>query len=73
MTIVQLLHYYHDSDSQNSRGIAYAHVHTNHHTHIATCVNSRRSVNKMASDSTSDVALDCELEVLPLEGSKHDV
>ena len=27
----------------------------------------------MASDSTSDVALDCELEVLPLEGSKHDV
>ena len=51
-------------------GIVHAHVHTNHHTHIATC---GRSVNKMASDSTSDVALDYELEVLPLEGSKHDV
>ena len=36
-------------------------------------VNSKRSVNKMATDSTSDVALDCELEVLPLEGSKSDV
>ena len=48
-------------------------AHTNRHTHITTCVNSKRSVNKMASDPTSDVALDCELEVLLLEGSKSDV
>ena len=27
----------------------------------------------MATDSTSDIALDCELEGLPLEGSKSDV
>ena len=27
----------------------------------------------MATDSTSNIALDCELEVLLLEGSKSDV